>query len=602
MSTIPRKCHVLKSEKSVAIPRHFVFFDTETTQTRVSDTETKQTFKLGWACHYRRAYGRHPEQHTWFFIRSPFDFWQFVYGCSEVKQKLWLIARNVVFDFTILDGWKYLKREGYKLKFFYNSSAAAIVSVHKKGSSLVFCDSMNWFLESLAATGERIGIPKMKIDFETCSESELIAYCKNDVLIELENFKLFLKFLQENRISRLCYTRASTAMAAYLYRHYHVPIYIHNNAEAIRLERESYKGGRCECFALGDLSYEPHYILDVNSLYPTVMRDGLYPVKYRTVFHNPSIKDMAEMVRSYAVHAKVRVKTKESVYAIKRDRTIFPVGRFVVGLCTPEIEYAIEQGHLEEVYDAYLYDRAQIFKTYVTQFYEMRQRFKASGQAEYDEICKKLLNSLYGKFGQKGENWVKIGTAPDEPDREETTFRTRPRLVVRIRYLLGEVWELKGYSECFNSFPGIAAHVTAYGRMYLWNLMKIAGHGNYVYCDTDSLIVNDEGRRRLMPYLDQKRLGALKLEKTVTHLVIRGLKDYDADDKTAIKGVRKSAVKVAEGVYQQEMWPTFKGLFRSGNASHYIVKKVLKHLKRNYTKGQVTDEGLVVPFVLDETE
>ncbi|GAH90860.1 unnamed protein product, partial [marine sediment metagenome] len=127
---------------------------------------------------------------------------------------------------------------------------------------------MNWFVESLEKTGERIGIKRIAVDYKTCSENELKVACKNHVRIEYENFKIFIRFLERNHIARLCYTRGSTAMAAFLLNHYVRKIYIHNNKEAIKLERDSYKGGRVECFYLGELKNDNYYMLDVNSLYP----------------------------------------------------------------------------------------------------------------------------------------------------------------------------------------------------------------------------------------------------------------------------------------------------------------------------------------------
>ncbi|KKL66330.1 hypothetical protein LCGC14_2146050, partial [marine sediment metagenome] len=168
----------------------------------------------------------------------------------------------------------------------------------------------------------------------------------------------------------------------------------------------------------------------------------------------------------------------------------------------------------------------------------------------------------------------------------------------RLRYLLGELFELKGHSEAYNSFPAIASHVTAYARLYLWELMQACGHGNYVYCDTDSLMVTDVGLDNLTPYLSPTELGKLKLEKTVDHLIIRGLKDYSADEKIVIKGVRKSATQISDGVYRQEQWPSFKGIFKSTDANRYVVKHVTKHLTREYTKGDVGDNGVITPFVL----
>jgi len=598
MSSIDRQPHALKKETTLTIPRHFIFFDTETTQHPLEDGSIEQRFKLGWACYYRRPYKDHKQVVEWFYIDRIEAFWDYVVSKALPKQRLWIIARNVVFDFTICKGWENLRREEYKLKFFHNNGCSAIVTVKKKSSTIVFLDSMNWFTESLAKTGERIGIPKMEIDFDTCTDTELSVYCKNDVLIEFENFKVFIAFLEDNMIGRLCYTKASTAMAAYLFRHYHTPIYIHNNAEAINLERESYKGGRCECFVIGDLSGQPFYVFDVNSLYPFVMKRNRFPTKYVKLHHRLTPKKLGKLLTEYAVVARVVIETTEPVYAIKRGRTIFPVGTYETTLCTPELLYALEHGHIVKVLDAVSYEQAPIFSSYVDTMYGLRQDFKIRQNKEYEQIVKYLLNSLYGKFGQKAEEWVKIGDCPGEPDREEMILYKNPRRAMRLRYLLGELFELKGHSEAYNSFPAIASHVTAYARLYLWELMKACGHGNYVYCDTDSLMVTDVGRDNLSPYLSSTELGKLKLEKTVDHLIIRGLKDYSADEKVVIKGVRKSARQVSDGVYTQEQWPSFKGIFKSTNANRYVVKNVTKHLTREYTKGDVGDDGVITPFVL----
>lgn len=599
MSSISRKPHRLKREKTLAIPRNMIFFDTETKQVKEENGNIRQDFILGWSVFYGRAYGRHKERIDWFEFDNVSLFWDFVFSHCEPKQKLWIIARNVVFDFTVCKGWKYLKAEGYKLKFFHNNGVSVIVSIKKGNKSIVFLDSMNWFTESLAKTGQRIGIPKMEIDFNACTKQELSAYCRNDVLIELENFKIFIKFLTANNISRLCYTKASTAMAAYLFRHYHTDIYIHNNYEAIKLERESYKGGRCECFYIGDLSNEKHYVLDVNSLYPYCMADNTYPCKYFKLMHHVRVKDLHDIIKSYCVSAKVLLNTSEPAYAIRDKRTIFPIGKFTTTLTTPEIMYALEHGHIEKVYDCVLYEKANLFKSYVRTMYAIRQDFKSAGVKEYEVICKYLLNALYGKFGQKAEQWVKIGNCPNEPDREEMLFTNSIPRVRRLRYLLGELFELKGFSEAYNSFPAISAHVTAYGRMYLWKLMNVCGYGNYLYCDTDSLIVNEQGYHNLSGYLDDKELGKLKLEYTTDILKILGLKDYITDTKTVVKGIRKNAKLIADCTYSQEQWPTFRSILKSDDVNKYVVGNITKHLSREYTKGIVTDNGYIKPFTLE---
>jgi len=601
MSRISRPAHILKREKTLTIPRHFVFFDTETEQVYNPSGSITQRFKLGWAAYYGRAYGRHKEQLDWFYFDNVGMFWQFLFSHTEPKQRVWVIARNIVFDFTVCSGWDSLRKEGYKLKFFHNNGVSVIVTVSKGNRSIVFLDSMNWFTESLAATGERIGIPKLEIDFATCTIEQLKTYCRNDVLIELENFRLFIRFLEDNTISRLCYTKASTAMAAYLLRHYHTPIYIHNDTAAINLERESYRGGRCECFYMGDLGYENYYILDVNSLYPFVMRNSFCPVKYKKILHRPTISDITEFSKDNSLVASVAIETDEPVYAIRKERTIFPIGYFEATLCTPELIYALEHNHIKKVMVCVVYEQAKIFTSYVDTLYGLRRRFANANSKEYEILCKYLLNSLYGKFGQRAENWIKIGETPNEPDRDELIFYTRPYKIRRLRYLLGQLFELQGYSEAFDSFPAIAAHVTAFARMYLWSLMQIAGIGNYFYCDTDSLIVNEIGLDHLASLIHDTELGRLKIQEQFEHLIIRGLKDYETDAKTVVKGISKNAVCIGDGIYEQQSWPSFKGIFKTDDVNVYTVSSVTKHLLRDYTKGYVTKTGQVIPFVLQRT-
>lgn len=598
MTSLARPPHKIRPEKSFAMPRHLLFFDTETRMKTKPNGDVEHSLRLGWSCYWRRGDKRREETESWHFYNHPSEFWHFLFSCTQRRTKLWCIARNISFDFTILEGWKYLKLAGYKLKFFHAKGATTIISVDSPTGSIVFLDSMNWFVESLEKTGKRIGFPKMHVDFDTVKDPELKEYCKNDVRIELENFRLFIQFLTDNRISRLCYTQGSTAMAAYLSRHYRTPIWIHNNSEAIELEREAYKGGRVEAFFLGALTKGPFTVVDVNSLYPFVMRSNLYPCKYITQVHYPTVPDLAKFVKKYSVVARVIINTNLPIYPIRTDRTLFPIGSFIACLSTPELILALSNNHIVSVIHAVIYEQADLFSTYVDTLYSMRQRFKSDGNEAYVELCKKLMNTLYGKFGQKAEEWEKIGDCPDEPDHYEYLIYANRPGKTQIRYLMGECFEQVGKGEAFNSFPAIAAHVTAYGRLVLWRLMELAGHGNYYYCDTDSLIVNQTGLKRLDTELSNTELGKLKVVESSSKLVIQGLKDYETEAKIVIKGIRKNAVKVSDGIFTQDKWPSIQGRLRAGCTGLYTVEKQTKHLSRIYEKGEVLSDGSIRPFVL----
>ena len=101
--------------------------------------------------------------------------------------------------------------------------------------------------------------------------------------------------------------------------------------------------------------------------------------------------------------------------------------------------------------------------------------------------------------------------------------------------------------------------------------------------------------------IDSLSLGSLKLECETTGLIIRGLKDYSIGTKQVVKGIRKNAVEVRSGVYEQERWPSLKGLLRTASADEYRIKKITKILNRKYTKGHVNKDGTVCPLLLGES-
>jgi len=518
------------------------------------------------------------------------------------KNKLWVIAHNIGFDFTVLQGFRFLRKADYKSRFFYTGGSTTLIRVKKRGSSIYFVDSLNWFHESLKSLGDRIGLEKQEIDFESADRATLSKYCHRDVEILVKVFEELVAFLLTNRISRLTPTIGSLAFASYLFRDYKIPIYIHNDVQAIDLERAAYKGGRTECFFIGELSNGPYYCLDVNSLYPYVMRTNRFPVKYESIAHTLSVSDLRKLLSSNNIIAAVTLDTTEPVYPVRQRRTVFPIGCFSSTLSTPELSYAVDHGHIVSVKTAVIYESGLIFRSFVDRFYDHRQRFKAAGNDLYEHFCKIIMNSLYGKFGQKAEQWKKIGDCPDEPDRIEDCIDCVTHRRWRIRYLLGEKFEMSSWTESRHSFPAIAAHVTAYARLFLWDLMKRCGSGNYFYCDTDSLFVNVQGFINLAGLVKPDVLGKLKVESVANTLTVHGLKDYVFGDKTVIKGIRKNAVQISDTEYEQEKWPSLRGILRSGEPDRYPILKTTKHLYRNYQKGVVDKSGFVSPFEFDDPD
>jgi hypothetical protein len=319
----------------------------------------------------------------------------------------------------------------------------------------------------------------------------------------------------------------------------------------------------------------------------------------RGFFRQATFAELGRWLESRAVVARVTLRTDEPRYAfLYRDKLVFTVGDFTNSLTTPDLLYALEHGHLTRVYEAAVYDASPLFARFVTEVYKLRLEAKAAGNDVQHYLLKILLNSLYGKFAQRGTVWEHAGIAPDLDVRVWAEVDVDGGVVRHFRQFGGLVQEKLTDPESLDSHPAIASHVTAYARALLWDLIVQAGRPNVFYCDTDSLYVNAEGFRRLRARIDPAALGALKHEATYPWLVIHGAKDYEAPAHRVCKGVRASATWLDRNTVQQEKWSSLKGLLRSGDLSAPTTELIEKRLSRVYDKGTVTRSGRVLPLRL----
>lgn len=336
-------------------------------------------------------------------------------------------------------------------------------------------------------------------------------------------------------------------------------------------------------------------------MYPFVMRTHSYPVKTYKASRFIEVRDLPQLLKSYCLTLECIVNTDQDVYPkIIEGRTCFPTGRFKTYLSTPEIQHAISNDHIESIQMCVMYEKANIFKEYVDYFYGLRNKFRKSGNDVYAALSKLLLNSLYGKFGQAYKRWEPIDLDPTGTPHTRFYFDMDEGKRVYIMELNDKVYKADIKTESRDSFPAIAAHVTAYARLVLYNTLQFVGRENVYYGDTDSLLINDYGYQKISGLLDSTVLGCWSLDGAYDKIEIRGNKDYTMGDKVKIKGVRPNATIVRPNTYKQLQFGSLKGVIRSTDLTAPIIKYTTKHLRRQYKKGHVLRSGDVIPFELDD--
>lgn len=636
-----RKPHYLAKNHAGQMPVRCVFFDCETKpRPHGSDPlATDQELWFGYAAYVRRTDYNHWAEPTWFRFTDPHELWDWIEEHSRNRTALHVFAHNIGFDASVSKAFGILSDRGWSVKNPIMDDPPTWIKYRKENRSIILIDTLNYYRVPLRVLGESVGIAKLEMPAYAEGQELWDIYCKRDVEVIMYAMIAFMRFVEQEDLGNFAKTTPGQSFTAFRHRFMKHDIFIDDNEDALNLARTAYFGGRTECFRIGKIPHEV-YCLDINSMYPYVMWENHFPTKLITHLTRVNISDLKEIMQKAQVVARVMLNTDEAAYPVRYEsRLVFPIGHFEGWLVTPEIEYALEHDHIEEVYEICAYHHAPLFVDHINYFWNKRLEAKKAGDETNTYLHKIMMNGFYGKWGQNGRKFSDIGEAPVSEVSSWSEWDVDTQTLRKFRKFGGVIQEESMDAEGHDSHPAIASHITAYSRMYLWKLIQTAGRENVVYCDTDSLFVNEIGRMRLEPYFGDE-LGQLKLEWTSQMVEIRDNKDYSIlieDEKSGklkwtakIKGVRKwGEVTVDEhgiprasqkgaakiiwrgtadtitfisldsltfNVFKQDRFQSIKGKLREGNLNQQKITPIIKRYKREYRKGDVGDQGFVHPY------
>jgi len=590
--------HILKPNKLNKLPVYIICVDTETFPIKLDEETEKHNLRLGYAIYWDRR----RDKKDYFYFEDPLSFWEFVKSKLKKKSKIFIFAHNFDFDFQILKGWDLLPKviDGDFNKTIFDGNRFIIEYKAKLPTTLSLISTTNFFKVKLKDLGKMLKNEKLTVDFNSVEKEELKEYCKRDTEILLNLIDYYLKFLSEHNLGNFKFTIAAQSFNAYRHRFMKHKIYIHNNTDVINLERLSYFGGRNECFYIGEVIGEKIYKLDINSMYPFIMRSFDFPIKLVKHFKNITVKRLYEIMQNFLVIAKVKIKIDKPCIPKKDKKLIFPIGVFNTVLCSPELNLIKKYGKIIEVKEVAIYEKAKIFKDFVDYFYKLRLKYKKENNHIMQFFVKLILNSLYGKFGEKKEEYKEVGFTEKGHYEIIRVYDMDNKKWIYRKIINGKVFEKVGFEEGFNSFVAVASFTSSYARTYLWELMEKAGLENIYYCDTDSLFTNESGYKNLMGYIDNKELGKLKIEEITDYLDIRGCKDYTFNTEIKRKGIRKDAINIGHNKFKQIQFIKMRGNLLKYREDGVIIKTIIKEIKSEYDKGIIKETGRVIPLLLNE--
>ena len=497
----------------------------------------------------------------------------------------------------------------------------------------IICNT-NFHKMSLAKLGESLRYPKlemppMKVNPTDDELLKIITYCTRDVEVLRRSWFSLFEFSKNVAGITPGLTAADMAKRMFLTKWFspyegrervNVRGSLHNPYIA-HAEEEAYHGGRTESFWNGPVPHNKTVrVYDVNSMYPSCM------------LGNVPIRALGSVDPSYCFDGKthlalVKVRIPEyseagwlgwEGYMTKEAGLIFPRGEFECWAWQPMLDIARGMGWIVSIKSCIEYASRPLFKSYIEDVYRMRLEAKKRDELMESLLYKLLMNSLYGKLGQKDFGKWKLAEGVTAPDKDHDRWADYCKKDKDGRVMLDsakEYWRVDEdriyqYHESTGgmgrrSVCSIAGYITAKARAVMWrSLYGVHKSGATIYyCDTDS--IHTDG---VMPsHMVGDGLGqwALEKESPGKECEYNCPKDYVFANKATMKGIRNPVRGVS--TYDQPQFPNFltdlvtamksRGWRRESGAVIKNVTKTVTHINnKRVIKGVGPTEPLTLPL------
>ena len=507
--------------------------------------------------------GKNP---TCYFHNLKFDgefilYWLFKNGFAHIKDKK--ERKDKTFTTLISDMGMF-----YTIEVYFKVGNKSVVKC-------TFIDSLKILNMSVDNIAKTFGLPisKLSLDYDKPRERGYILneeekeYIKNDVKI----VALALKTLFDENLTKM--TIGSNALNNYKdiigkNKFYH--LFTQLSFEIDKDIRQAYKGGFTylnPIYAEKDVG--SGVVLDVNSLYPSVMYDKPMPFGEPFFYEGKYTEDKIYPLYIQMITCSFKIK-KNKIPTIQIKNSHFKENEYLTSsndeiicltLTNIDLKLFLEQ---YEVYDLeYICGwkfkcLRGLFTSYIDKWIKVKIESTKNGNKGMRALAKLMLNSLYGKFATSQETKSKIPFLGEDEV---------------VHYMLGEKERKNGI------YIPIGCFITAYAREKTirtsqaikdYSINKY-GKDMYIYSDTDSIhtLLPIEELKKFCE-IDDVELGKWKHESSFTKArFIRQkcyLEEIDNEVKITCAGMPKSCYSFVE-------WEKFKQGFSCGG------KLTFKHLK-----------------------
>lgn len=588
--------HYIKANHSVRVPRRHIAIDTESTHETQGASDV-QRWQLGHA-----IFAEHTPAGVWRRKSVAYDYpealWRDIAAYTRKRRRTVVWAHNLAYDIRISRGLQCMAMLGWKLADIRLSGQGTWVRWVDGERTLLAVDSFSVWPVKLETLGATIGLPKMVYP-QNGGTDVLAAYCQRDTEILATAVENYITWIREQDVGNWQLTGAGQAWANWRHRHLTHNVLIGDTMGAREAERRAMWTGRAEAYSIGTDRSQTVYDWDWRNSYARICRDNTVPVGQHSIASAIPLDHILRNCGRYAVLAEVSVRTEHPVVPVEHEgRIIWPVGNYRTTLWDPELSLLQECGASVDVGRVYLYNRAPALKAWAQTVIGDLHRDDDDVPAWQKIVLKHWSRALIGRFAMRYRTWEDFATPPEF---DLTTFKGHnwetgvPTEFLQIGH---DMRKLAGWEDPADSAPFVTGYVMSVARARLWRVGQAIGWEHVLYVDTDSLLVDGEGNKRLQDMEGSALTDGLRLKGRYTGWSIAGPRQLVLGGEVRISGVPRKARRTGEWTFEGEVWRGLRDSILGGEGDAVRVTSRTYHIRGRDNRRERGEDGRTRPIRL----
>jgi hypothetical protein len=565
-----RAAHWVKANHQTRIPKRWVSFDTESLREKGEDEEV-QRWASGAAVRWRTDLktGQHVERLT---FQDPKALWTWVDSFCTAGVRTIAIAHNLSYDVRISDVFNILPTLGFSLEWCNLDRSVSAMTWRSDHGTLVLCDLFTWIPKSLRDIGALVDLPKLEMPHASAPRDVWDTYCLRDADIVHRAVTQLVDYVAVNQLGNWQPTGAGMAYSTWRHKFMTHKVLVHDNPDVLDAERAAMHTGRAEAWRHGICSDGPWHEVDMRSAYTHIAAECELPAKYKFSCGKISQAQYEELSGIYRVLCKVRVNTRVPVVPYDTGFShIWPTGSFVTWLWDVEVNEALAEGADISWDRVHVYAKAPILRDWAQWVLSVMRGDDESARPIVQAWTKHCGRALIGRLSLRVPSWEPYGANPYGTPGISYDVEYATGKVTRMMHVGDKTFYEAARTEGHDSLPQITGWIMAECRIRLWQAMRAAGFENIAHVDTDSVLVNAQGLRRLRETYAGSFSLLWQIKATWQALLVYGPRNMRAGRERKLAGVPKKAVEVRENVFEGELWRGLAADMMAGRAAAVTV-------------------------------